>query len=273
MALSYGLKKNHSSLWGILLSYVTWSLLAPCLSRAQNDSRQQVSLTISAAADLELAFREVGALFEKETGTKVIFNFGSTGQLAQQIEQGAPVDLFAAANVSFVEELAQQGLILPDTKALYARGRITLWTRADSPLRLERIEGLAKPEVIRIAIANPAHAPYGIAAREAMQSAGIWDAVQPKLVLGENVRQTLLYAETGNVEVAIVALSLSVQGQGRWTLVPQELHQPIDQALAVIKETHHEKEARLFAAFINGPTGRPIMRKYGFILPGEEAMR
>jgi molybdate transport system substrate-binding protein len=273
MILSYGVQKSHFSLWGILLSYVTWNLLAPCPSRAQSDSRPQVSLTISAAADLELAFREMGVLFEKETGTKVVFNFGSTGQLAQQIEQGAPVDLFAAANVSFVEELEQHGLILPDTKALYARGRITLWTRADSPLRLERIEDLTKPEVTRIAIANPAHAPYGIAAREAMHSAGVWDAIQPKLVLGENVRQTLLYAETGNVEVSIVALSLSIQGQGRWTLVPQELHKPIDQALAVIKETYHEKEARLFAAFINGPTGRPVMRKYGFILPGEEAMR
>jgi molybdate transport system substrate-binding protein len=104
-----------------------------------------------------------------------------------------------------------------------------------------------------------------------MQAVGVWEEVQPKLVLGENVRQTLLYAETGNVEVAIVALSLSVQGEGRWVLVPQELHKPIDQALAVIKGTRHEPEARRFAAFINGPEGRPIMRKYGFILPGEEA--
>jgi molybdate transport system substrate-binding protein len=242
-------------------------------SQAQEPPRQPVSLTISAAADLAFAFQELGTLFEKETGTKVVFNFGSTGQLAQQIEQGAPVNLFAAANVAFVAELEQQGLILPDTKALYARGRITLWTRADSPLHLERLEDIARPEVKHVAIANPQHAPYGIAAREAMQSVGIWETVQPKLVLGENVRQTLFYAETGNVDVAIVALSLSIQIEGRWVLVPEELHKPIDQALAVIKGTRHEQEARRFAGFINGPTGRPVMRKYGFVLPGEEAVK
>lgn len=255
----------------VSLCLIVGGPLVPCRISAQNDPQQQVSLTISAAADLALAFQELGALFEKETGIKPIFNFGSTGQLTQQIEQGAPVDLFAAANIDFVDELQKQGLILPDTKALYARGRITLWTRNDSPFHIDRIEDLVRPEVKQVAIANPEHAPYGIAAREAMQSVGIWEKAQPKLVLGENVRQTLLYAETGNVDVAIVALSLSVQGQGRWVLVPQELHKPIDQALAVIKGTRHEQEARRFAAFINGSQSRPIMRKYGFILPEEEA--
>ena len=118
--------------------------------------------------------------------------------------------MFAAANVSFVEELERQGLILPDTKQMYARGRITLWTRADSSLQITSLADLTRPEVQRLAIANPDHAPYGVAARQAMQTAGIWEAVQNKLVLGENVRQTLQYAETGNVDVAIVALSLSV---------------------------------------------------------------
>jgi molybdate transport system substrate-binding protein len=241
--------------------------------RSAPDHQQQVLLTVSAAADLTFAFQEMGKLFAQETGTKVIFNFGSTGQLTQQIEQGAPVDLFAAANVAFIEELERQGLILPDTKALYARGRITLWTRADSPLPIERVEDLIRPEVKWIAIANPAHAPYGMAAREALQSAGIWEKVQARLVLGENVRQTLQYAETGNVEVAIVALSLGIQSEGRWVLIPQELHQPIDQALAVIKGTPYERQTRQFASFITDPRGRSIMRKYGFILPGEEPIQ
>jgi molybdate transport system substrate-binding protein len=247
-------------------------LFAVPRAQAEEPITAPKQLTVSAAADLSLAFQELGMLFEKETGAKVSFNFGSTGQLAQQIEQGAPVDLLAAANVSFVNELEEQGLILPDTKVLYARGRITLWTRTDSLLSVERVEDLTHPEVKRIAIANPDHAPYGIAAREAMQAAGVWDVVQPKIVLGENIRQTLLYAETGNVEVAIVALSLSRPGEGRWVLIPQELHKPIDQALAIIKGTPHEREARQFAAFINGPEGRPIMRKYGFVLPGEEPL-
>lgn len=219
------------------------------------------------------AFREIGKLFEQQTGMKVIFNFGSTGQLTQQIEQGAPVDLFAAAAATFIEDLERQRLILSDTKSLYGRGCIVLWTRADGPFHIERIEDLTRPEIQRLAIANPDHAPYGRAARESLQSAGIWEAVQPKLVLGEDVRQAFHYAETGNVDAAIVALSLGMQGGGRWIRIPQDLHRPIDQALAVIKSTKHEREARQFGDFVNGSEGRAIMRRYGFILPGEEAVR
>ena len=232
-----------------------------------------VTLTVSAASDLTPAFEEVGKLFTSDTGIKVTFNFGSTGQLTQQIEQGAPVDLLAAANVSFVEELERQNLILPDTKTLYAQGRITLWTRSDSSLQLDRIEDVAKPEVRRIAIANPEHAPYGDAARQALESAGIWDRVSSRLVFGENVSQTLQYAETGNVDVAIVALSLSVSSKGRWVLVSDQLHKPLNQAMAVIRSTRHEAEARRFASFVNSAQGRPIMRKYGFVLPGEEPVK
>lgn len=240
------------------------------LSRTPGAEAQSTRLTVSAAADLTPAFEELGVLFEQETGVGVDFNFGSTGQLAEQIAAGAPVDVFAAANVSFVDDLDEQGLILSDTKALYARGRIVVWTRADSPLTIDSLDDLTAPDVERIAIANPEHAPYGMAAREAMQSAGVWEEVQNKLVLGENIRDTLRYAETGDVDVAIVALSLSIQGDGQWTLIPEELHAPIDQALAVIKATEHEPEARAFAAFVNSDEGREVMRSYGFVLPGEE---
>jgi len=234
---------------------------------------ETVTLTVSAASDLTPAFEELGKLFTNDTGIKVTFNFGSTGQLTQQIEQGAPVDLLAAANVSFVEELERQNLILPDTKALYAQGRITLWTRSDSSLKLDRIEDLAKPEVRRIAIANPEHAPYGDAARQALQSAGIWDRVSSRLVFGENISQTLQFAETGNVDAAIVALSLSITSKGRWVLISDQLHKPLNQALAVVRSTRHETEARRFASFVNSTQGRQVMRKYGFILPGEEPVK
>jgi len=242
-----------------------------CRSPSVRDA--PVTLTVSAAADLTPAFEELAKLFVDESGIKVTFNFGSTGQLTQQIEQGAPVDLLAAANVSFVDELERQNLILSDTRALYARGRITLWTRNDSPLKLEHLDDLAQPEVRRIAIANPEHAPYGEAARQALQSAGIWDRVSSRLVFGENISQALQYAETGNVDAAIVALSLSVNSKGRWVLISDQLHQPLNQALAVIRSTRHEAEARRFASFINSPRGRTIMRKYGFILPGEEPLK
>jgi len=253
----------------MVVLFLCAALLAGC-GREAGKSTEPQTLTVSAASDLTPAFQEVGRLFEQQEGTKVTFNFGSTGQLTQQIEQGAPVDLFAAANVSFVEELEQKGLVIPDTKALYAQGRVTLWTREDSALKLERVEDLARPEFKKVAIANPEHAPYGAAAREALQTAGVWDAVSPKLVYGENISQTLQYAESGNVDAAIVALSLSTQSKGRWVLIPAEMHKPLNQALAVIKATKHEQEARRFAAFVNSAQGRAVMRKYGFVLPGEE---
>ena len=224
-------------------------------------------LTVAAASDLTPAFEEIGRAFESTYKTKVVFVFGSTGMLTRQIENGAPVDLFAAASMSYIDELDQKGLIIPDSKAVYARGRITLWTTSDSTLRLEGIKDLARPEVTRIAIANPDHAPYGLAARQALESAGIWDSVKPKLVYGDNIRQTLQYAETGNVEVAIVALSLSKEGHGRWSLIPEEMHKPLDQALAIMKSTKKEQTARAFATFLTGPQGRAILQKYGFTFP------
>jgi len=228
-------------------------------------SKTEVSeVQVAAASDLSPAFEEIGKQFEARTKTKVVYSFGSTGLLTRQIENGAPVDLFAAASVDFIDQLDQKGLIIPDSKAVYAIGRITLWTTAESTLRLENIKDLARPEVMRVAIANPDHAPYGLAAKQALESAGIWDSVKPKLVYGDNIRQTLQYAETGNVEVAIVALSLSKQSHGHWSLIPEELHQPLEQGIAIMKTTKKEQAARAFAAFLTGPQGRAIMQKYGF---------
>ncbi len=231
---------------------------------------ERVTLTVSAAADLIPAFEEIGERFEAETGVAVDFNFGSTGQLTQQIIAGAPVDVFAAANEAYIDQLGEQGLILSETKALYGQGRIVLWTLPDADLEITDISQLADPEIGRIAIANPDHAPYGVAAREAMQTAVIWDSVQEKLVMGENISDTLRLAQTGNVDVAIVALSLSLASDGEWTLVDAAMHEPIDQALAVIADTAHEPEARAFAAFVNSETGRDVMNRYGFVLPGED---
>lgn len=227
-------------------------------------------LTVSAASDLSSAFGELRTLFEQRTRISVSFNFGSTGQLTQQIEQGAPVDLFAAADSSFIDQLESKALLIPGTRALYGRGRLTLWTRSDSKLELKTLSDLVKPEVKRIAIANPQHAPYGTAARESLQALDLWSRVESRLVFGENIRQTMQYGETGNVDVAIGALSLSIGSEGRWVLIPEELHHPLDQTLAIIKGAHNESGARQFAAFVTGE-GRSVMRKYGFLLPGESS--
>lgn len=271
------------SLFWLIPVTMTLVLLAACVApmtpivtqapATQTHGSSPATLTVSAASSLTAALTEIGKLFEAQTGNTVLFNFGASGSLAQQIEQGAPVDLFASANVGFVDELQKKGLVLPDTVQNYARGQIVLWTRADSPVKLERIEDLAQAAIGKVAIANPDRAPYGLAAREALKAAGVWEAVQPKIVIAETIQQTHQYAETGNVDAAIGALSLSVPAAaggkpGRYAVIPQELYTPLDQALAVIKATKNEAAARAFAAFITGPQGREVLQKYGFSVPG-----
>ena len=230
---------------------------------------EKAPLKVAAAADLAKAFGELGAAYEKEHGQKVVFSFGSTGLLAKQIEEGAPFDLFAAANQSFVDEAVKSGACTADTKALYARGRIVTWTKdGDAAPPIADLADATKYR--KIAIANPEHAPYGRAAKEAMQRAGVWDAAASRVVYGENVQQTLQFAESGNADVAIVALSLAVVSGGKWTLVDTAMHAPLDQALVVCKGG---PGAREFAAYVNAARGRAVMRKYGFLLPGEELAR
>lgn len=231
------------------------------------------ALKVAAAADLAFAFKDIGDAFEKKSGQKVAFSFGSTGLLATQIKEGAPFDVFAAANLSFAEEVVASGACLADTTQLYARGRIVMWSRdaANVPASLAELKD---PRFAKIAIANPEHAPYGRAAKESLTNAGVWEAVSPKLVFGENVQQTLQFAQSGNAEVAIVALSLATVTGGKYEMIDPANHQPLDQALVVCKGSPESKGslqpvARAFTAYVNSEDGRAIMKHYGFLLPGE----
>lgn len=225
------------------------------------------TLTVFAAADLALAFPEIATLFEAGRDVALNFVFGSTGNLALQIEHGAPADLFFAANVSYVDRLIARGLMEPGSKTLYARGRIVMVVPRASAIEHPTLGDLVRPEIRRIAIANPDHAPYGLAAREALRSAGLWDALQPKLVLGENVRQTLQYLQSGGVDAAIVALSVANVPEIRWALVPDSLHRPIDQAVAVIRGSRLARIGADFIGFVTGPVGWPVMERNGFVRP------
>ncbi|QAV27113.1 molybdate ABC transporter substrate-binding protein [Neobacillus thermocopriae] len=247
-----------------LLLTVICVLIIAC-SRVEQEPSQE--LKIAAASDLTLAFHEIGQQFEKQTGTKVTFIFGSTGQLAEQIKNGAPFDVFAAANVQYVDELNDKGLIVPDTRQIYAIGRIGIATKADNPLVVQTLEDLLKPEVKKIAIANPNHAPYGLAAKQALEKAGIWEKVKNKLVYGKNISDTFAYIESGNAEAGIIALSLVKKGEVRFQLIDDAMHEPIQQAIAVIKKTKHEKQAQEFIQFLNRSAGQQIMKKYGFVIP------
>ena len=227
------------------------------------------AITVYAASDLDMAFREIKPIFEKATGTRVTLVMGSTGNLAKQIEHGAPADVFFAANASFVDDLQTAGAVIPQTRALYAQGRIVLATPTKSTVAVRELADLLKPEVRRVAIANPAHAPYGRAAQEALESAGVWERLKPKLVYGENIRHTLQFVETGAVEAGIVALSVAGVPDVRYVPIDPKLHKPLNQVAAVVKRSARPELGVAFIQFLNGPEGRPIMKRYGFFLPGE----
>ncbi|HBO84073.1 MAG: molybdate ABC transporter substrate-binding protein [Deltaproteobacteria bacterium GWC2_42_11] len=227
------------------------------------------SVKVAAAADLAFAFKEIAPDFEKDTGIKVTFSFGSTGMLAKQIEHGAPFDVFFAANVKFMEGLKQKGIIIPDTMQLYAQGRIVLAANKSSGIMIKEMKDLLKPEIKKIAIANPDHAPYGIAAMETLKNVGIWEQVKSKIVYGENVRQTLQYIQSGTVPAGIVAISVANVPEITYAVIDTSLHNPINQSAAVVKTTKEEPLAREFIKYVNSPKGRAVMKKYGFFLPGE----
>ncbi len=230
-------------------------------------------LRVAAAADLSEAFTEVGAAFEKETGRKVTFTFGATGLLAKQIEEGAPYDLFAAANLSFVDDAIQSGACDGSTKAIYGEGRIVLWSRSDAGVVASALADLARPEIVHVAIANPDHAPYGKAAKQALERSGVWDAIAKKVVYGENVQQAFQFAQSGNAEVAVIALSLATVSGGHAVPIDPSLHDPLKQGIVVCKGapgTHNQDDAKKFEALVMSAEGREIMRRYGFV-PGVPA--
>lgn len=220
-------------------------------------------INVAAAANLTRAFAEVGQAFERETGIHVIYSLGATTQLTQQIEHGAPYDVFAAADVEHIDELARKNLILPDTRAVYARGKLVLWV-PDERTPINRLEDLTRAGAKHIAIANPQFAPYGQAAVESLRVLGLWNAVEPRIVYAPNVSTATQYASTGNVDAAFTALALVYDRGGRKIEVPENLHKPIDQAIAVIRSSARPDQARQFVKFVTGTEGRAILRQYGY---------
>ena len=252
------------------------ALLATACGADGHAVTSEEPLSVAAAADLMPAFTLLGESFEEATGEKVVFSFGSSGQLAQQLIEGAPMDLYASADVAFVERVLEAGVGDPATQATYALGRIAIWSPDDAWGGWESLEDLARDDEVRvIAIANPEHAPYGRAATQALETAGIREAVEPRLVLGENVSDAQRLAATGNADVAIVALSLALaadeSGDGQWILLDEGLHEPLQQDLIVTAEDPDRAElAGRFVDHINSEEGREVMRRFGLLLPGEE---
>ncbi len=230
---------------------------------------------VAAAADLKFAVTELAAAFKSETGNEVKLSFGSTGNFATQIRQGAPFQLFMAADQKFIADLHQEGFT-KDAGDLYAEGRIVLIVPHGSVLKAdEAMNDLAAQleagRITRFAIANPEHAPYGLRAEEALRHRGLWDKVQPHLVLGENVSQAAQFALSGNAQGGIIAYSLAlapeVRSQGQFALIPHDWHKPLLQRMALLRNAG--PVATEFYTFMKSPKAREIMKKYGFVLPDE----
>ena len=224
-------------------------------------------LVVAAAASLTEAFAEIGPRFTSETGIPVVFSFGATADLARQIENGAPFDVFAAADTEHVEELERKGLISPGTPALYARGRLVMWLPPGSTLRAAQIGDITAKEFERVAIAKPDVAPYGQATVESLRALGIWTEVEPKVVYGQSVSQAKQYAATGNAEVAFIPLALVKPGEGTYIEVNEESHKPINQALGIVKDSSKQAAARKFVDFLLSGGGQEILLKKGYSKP------
>ena len=241
--------------------------------RTDGPGASPAPLSVAAAANLATVCDELGAVFEERTGVGVLFSFGSTAFLAHQIENGAPFDVYAAADVEHVDRLVAKGLLLADSRAVYARGRLVVWAPPGAQASPGKLQDLAGDEIRIIALAKPEVAPYGRAAVETLRSLGLWDQVRPKLVYAQNVLMARQFAESGNADVAFIASSVLKAGVGRQIEVDEQLHGPIDQALGILRGSSRPADARRFTQFVVGEDGQTLLRRFGYRSPPRTARR
>lgn len=255
---------------------------APGKSAAETPAAQKKDdappgeLRVAAAADLKFAMNALIPAFERaHPEIKVTPTFGSSGNFFAQISNGAPFDLFLSADIDYPRRLIEEGKGIKDSEFLYAVGHLVLWARKESPLDLENdgIAVLSAEEVNKISIANPAHAPYGRAAVAALKSLGVYDAVESRLVMGDNVAQAAQFVESGAADVGMIALSLAVAPEfrevGKYWEVPLDSHPPLEQGGVILTGAKGKAAANTFRAFLISDEGRTVLREFGFLLPGE----
>lgn len=247
------------------------SLLLAC-ALALPAAAHAEKITIAAAADLKFAMDDIVATFKKSNPTdEISVVYGSSGNFNTQIQQGAPYDLYFSADIGFPRELAKNGAAASAVKP-YAIGRIVLWSATMDASKMT-LASLTDPKITRIAIANPKHAPYGKRAEEALRAAGLWDKVESKLVYGENIAQTAQYAQSGNAQVGIIALSLALNAElsskGGYALIPDTLHEPLEQGFIITKRAAGNALATRFADYMESKPARALMTRYGFVLPAD----
>jgi len=254
-----------------------FAILASLFLVGELPSVQAETLTVAAAADLKFALEDCLTVFRAEhPGVDVKTNYGSSGILCAQIANGAPFDLFLSADRKYPETLLAGGHAVEGALFPYAVGRLAVWVPKESPIDVEHLgmEALKLAAAARVAVANPNHAPYGQAAVAAMKSMGVYEAVKSRLVFGENIAQTAQFVESGAADVGIVSLSLAVApplaGKGRYWKVPLDAFPKMEQAGVVLAKAENPAAARDLAEFLRSSAGREILKKFGFLLPGEE---
>lgn len=244
-----------------------------CVPASSQTAKGAHELTVAAAADLSSALKEVADNYEKKTGTKVKLSFAASGALTQQIQNGAPFDIFLSADMDYPKQLASEGDADGSTLFEYAIGKLVLWVPADSSLDVEHrgINTLIDPSVKKIAIANPEHAPYGRATVATLKHYGLYDHVSDRLVLGENISQAAQFVESGNAQVGFVALahaaSPAMQGKGKYWEIPAQAYPALAQGAVVLAHSKHKKEAESFLHYVKTKEAGDVFRKYGFTLP------
>jgi molybdate transport system substrate-binding protein len=229
-------------------------------------------IRVAAASDLTFAFKDVAARFQKQTGVGAQLTYGSSGNFFAQIQNGAPFDLFFSADVGYPEKLEAEGLAEPGTIYQYASGKIVIWVPNASKLDLSRgLAALLDPAIRKIAIANPQHAPYGIAAVAAMRHAAVYARIESKLVLGENISQAAQFVQSGNADAGIIALSLvlapAMNNSGRYVEIPAADYPPLVQAGVILKSSSNKELAKRFLKFLKTPDTVALMQRYGFSIP------
>ncbi len=229
-------------------------------------------ITVAAAADLQFVMQDIATRFQAHSGKSVKLIYGSSGNFAQQLQNGAPFDMFFSANTDYPRQLEAAGLTQQNSFYQYATGKIVVWVPNDSKLDVNAgLKALLNPGVNKIAIANPQHAPYGKAAVAALQKENIYDQVKDKFVLGENISQTASFVVSGAADVGIVALSLALspnmKDKGRYAEVPLADYPPIEQACVIIKSSRNKSLAAEFEKFIQSPAIKELFENYGFAIP------
>jgi len=246
-----------------LSSALTWT----------QESKSESQLLVAAAADLNPALNDIAQHFQKKTGVKVKLSFGASGALTQQIQNGAPFDLFFSADMDYPRQLIAQGQADAASLYKYSLGKLVLWVPSTSPLDVQHkgMEALLDASVKTIAIANPQHAPYGRAALAALKHAGLYDRLADRFVMGENVSQAAQFVESGNAQAGFIALahalSPAIKNTGKFWIVPADYYPPLEQGVVIVTKSPRQKEAADFLEYLKTKEASDVLRTFGFTLP------